>query len=394
MKSVSVTFVIPLAPYHADHLQTALASVRAQTVEADVIVVRDDALRGAGCARNVGLAAVETPFVVFLDADDALAPTFLERCLSVFDHRRYVYTDHWQDDRLVEAPCQPWVNRSWHVVTTLLPTAWVRAVGGFDETLSGGEDTDLYLRLNTSGYCGKRLPEPLFYYGKDGRRAKAFVNGPEFQATLDEFTRRYGGKIVACNGCGENESLDTSPVGERQPGDVLAKALWGGNRSVRGTITGRMYPRTGNGKTEWVDPADIAAAPHLWRREDILPPAPQPARPGWEPRIDVLTTAPVTPRLNGVAEIGQALFAPQPAPPTPVAPAAVQPNVRRATALYAQAVNPPLALTGGELDALKRGDTVEVTDEQVKIKRRRAPDKVTQRKPRSTSRRSSRRAAS
>src|SRR5690606_18255985 len=129
--------------------------------------------------------------------------------------------------------------RTWHCITTLLPTDWARRVDGFDETLAGGEDTDFYLKLTTAGFCGKRLPEPLFHYGKGGRRARAFVNGPEFQATLDTFTRRYGGKRMACGGCGDNPNVD-APVGEKQIGDILVQATWAGNRRERGPMTGRL----------------------------------------------------------------------------------------------------------------------------------------------------------
>src|SRR5690606_32518049 len=45
-------------------------------------VVRHDAQRGLGAARNTGLDLVETPFVGFLDADDVLAPRALERLVA------------------------------------------------------------------------------------------------------------------------------------------------------------------------------------------------------------------------------------------------------------------------------------------------------------------------
>ena len=70
--------------------------------------------------------------------------------------------------------------------------------------------------------------------------------------------------------CGKSENLDQSPLGQRQAGDVLAAALWGGNRTERGRATGRRYPRTGNGKQVWVDPRDVAAASHLWQEEPSI----------------------------------------------------------------------------------------------------------------------------
>jgi glycosyltransferase involved in cell wall biosynthesis len=48
-------------------------------------VVRHESRVGLGAARNTGLDLVETPFLGFLDADDVLAPTALERLVGVLD---------------------------------------------------------------------------------------------------------------------------------------------------------------------------------------------------------------------------------------------------------------------------------------------------------------------
>lgn len=48
-------------------------------------VVRHEASRGLGAARNVGLALVDTPYLGFLDGDDELAPDALARLTSTLD---------------------------------------------------------------------------------------------------------------------------------------------------------------------------------------------------------------------------------------------------------------------------------------------------------------------
>ena len=222
-------------------------------------------MRGAGWARNLGLAQVQTPFVAFLDADDQIAPTWAAETLASFEAdggRRYIYTDHVQDDRIVPAPDCAWVNRTWHVITALLPTAWVRRVGGFDETLPAFEDTAFYLNLNAYGYCGKRLARPLFLYGANGQRSKRYHATPVEDAVLRYFTKQYGGRTVGC--CGD-VTVNTPPSGDRQEGDVLAVAIYSGNRRELGRSTGRLYPRVGNGARLWMDAKDIAASPTLWR---------------------------------------------------------------------------------------------------------------------------------
>jgi glycosyltransferase involved in cell wall biosynthesis len=87
-----VTVVIPAWDEYADHeLREAAASVRAQPVAAELVVVDNASRRpltplpGArvvrvdervttGSARNAGLAVVRSAFVIFLDADDRLLP--------------------------------------------------------------------------------------------------------------------------------------------------------------------------------------------------------------------------------------------------------------------------------------------------------------------------------
>jgi len=209
--------------------------------------------------------------VVFLDADDWLEPEALAKMLTLAaEHTdRYVYADWWRGSEIVETPPTGygWCGGTWHPITALIPTNWAREVGGFDETLPGGEDTDFYLRMITTWRCGIRLAEPLVHYSPDGQRAVKFHQSPEYKAIMQSFSEKYsnehGGYTMAC--CGQTESVPNNPVGERQPGDVLAAALWGGNRTEHGRATGRQYPRTGNGKRVWIDPRDIQAAPHLWR---------------------------------------------------------------------------------------------------------------------------------
>ncbi|WP_435743653.1 glycosyltransferase family 2 protein [Microbacterium sp. PMB16] len=48
-------------------------------------VVRHEASRGLGAARNVGLALVDTPYVGFLDGDDELTPDALARLTATLD---------------------------------------------------------------------------------------------------------------------------------------------------------------------------------------------------------------------------------------------------------------------------------------------------------------------
>lgn len=261
---MTITLVTPVGPYHTADLATA--QVAAQTVPCQHIIIHDEHGRGAGWARNAGLAQVTTPFAVFLDADDQIAPTWAEETLAAFEAgggRRYIYTDHVQDGKVVSAPDCAWARGTWHVITALLPTAWALAVGGFDTTLPAFEDTDFYLRLLAHGYRGQRLARPLFHYGPGGQRSARHINTPVYEAAMRYFSRNYRRQQVGgC--CGDPHPGDLIATGERLDGDVMAEATWAGNRPQRGRATGRVY-RTGNWKRTWVDPADAAAQPELWQ---------------------------------------------------------------------------------------------------------------------------------
>lgn len=268
-----LTVVIPIGPYHLDVAQRAVASVAAQTLPCRVLTVEDQDGRGAGYARNQGLRQVRTEFVSFLDADDTLEPRFAELCfdiLSLVPGRRYVYTNWYEGDavKVAPSPCDLWTNQTYHLVTTLMRTDDVRRVGGYDEVMPGAEDTDFGIRLKLSGVCGIHLNEPLLHYNTGGRRSKDLRMSGRETVMQQYMSERYKEFTMGC--CGDYD-LPKTPVGERQDGDVLAMALWNGNRQERGLATGRLYPRAGNNKIVYVDPRDVAAAPHLWKKVSAMP---------------------------------------------------------------------------------------------------------------------------
>lgn len=259
---IDITIAIPISPYHIDLLPQALASVRAQTIPCETVVFYDETKRGAGHARNEALKLVKTDLVVFLDADDLLKPTFAERALDLYQRTgRYVYTD-WDDEtgKHFSAPDCAWANRSHHLVTTLLPTIWAKAIGGFDEDLPAGEDSEFYVHLVTSGYCGIHLAETLVTYTHFGQRSQTWFRSEQFARVRYEIETRYGGKTMGC--CDDAPLSPVAPMGER----VLVMPTWGfGTRNVIGQATGTHYGRL-DASTEPVlmDRRDIAMRPDLY----------------------------------------------------------------------------------------------------------------------------------
>ena len=95
--------------------ETGAIFARAAADDGRFTVVRHDASRGLGAARNIGLAHVDTPYVGFLDADDELRPDALtrltgtlERTGSDFVAAAYVRS-RLHGDAYVAGRVQPWV---------------------------------------------------------------------------------------------------------------------------------------------------------------------------------------------------------------------------------------------------------------------------------------------
>ncbi len=271
---VDVTIITPVAPAHVEFYETrCLPSVERQTVPVRWLAQTDEDGRGPAAIRNALLSQVKTPFVVFLDADDWIEPTFVEATLRAWGaaggssaRRKYVYTDWWEGVEIKRAPAKPWCESwQWHVITTLIPAEAAIDAGGFNEHLPGAEDTAFYWALvRKSGVCPVHLPEPLFHYTLAGSRSRDFIRGSHYQPTVDYIRMQFGG-YMGCCGSNQDNEVKAGIINSPKPGDVLAQALWAGNRNVHGTITGRLYPRAGNGKLVYISPLDAEAAPHMWR---------------------------------------------------------------------------------------------------------------------------------
>lgn len=169
---------------HAHFLEDALASVSSQTRPSDAVVVVDDGSgdepgrvvsrfpgvrlirqenRGLAAARNSGLRAVNTAYVLFLDADDRLAPNAIERALAcfarvpdaafVYGGHRYIDAQGRQIGERFEPPGdEPYLRLLRGNFIAMHGTVMYRRerlleAGGFDESLRRCEDYDVYLRL-------------------------------------------------------------------------------------------------------------------------------------------------------------------------------------------------------------------------------------------------------
>lgn len=259
------TILIPYASYHKHLVDRAIDSAVWQTVDCDVV-----ALESPNTPATVRNMPVSTPFVVFLDADDFLLPSFVEECLRVYEQGRYIYTS-WTEGDIERRPREcPFLNGSYHIVTTLYPANVLQAIGGFDTTLPGGEDVDFYLKSASHGICGIYLNKPLVARPDDsGLRSKQYVELDVHDEILHQIVTKHGGvnNIMGC--CGGTGSPAGNNPGAQMPGDVLVQTLWAGMHSENGHVSGRMYIG-GNGNQIWVDPRDLAVMPTFFRQVQDL----------------------------------------------------------------------------------------------------------------------------
>lgn len=174
-----ITVCIPSIPPRAALLELAIASVDAQTLEAEELVVAYDIEKqGAPRTRQRTLDRVTTPLVAFLDDDDEFYPQHLQRLYETLVATDSDLVFPWFDVVGGSDPFPTNFGKEFDCadpvqvpITFLAKTSSVRAAGGFvdgvDETNVGtdsagnraGEDYRLIVRMCGLGMKITHLPE-------------------------------------------------------------------------------------------------------------------------------------------------------------------------------------------------------------------------------------------
>lgn len=135
-------WVSVVVPFHTQrqengYLQRAISSIKAQTYpRVKIVAVRDDDRQGAPATRHVGLMAVDTPWVTFLDSDDEMDPEHVAKLMgtALMEGADYVYSHY----RVVggQDPRPHMLGRVWDndnpdqtTVVTLVKTELAQSIG-------------------------------------------------------------------------------------------------------------------------------------------------------------------------------------------------------------------------------------------------------------------------
>lgn len=288
-ESILVSVVMPCFNVRPAWLEQALQSIKDQTISRNLeVVIVDDGSggglegshiiaalehhvarillyrhrqnRGLSAARNTGAVLATGRYLLFLDPDDLMAPTAIEKLVLRLQHFErqpenrvaFIYPAVVHFERNIEAPLSieatPF-SRDRLLRENFIPsfalverTLYLEAGGMCEGIIRHYEDYDFWLRLVSGGLKGSLLKEPLFFYRR--HRAGRTAQIEHSQVDWREELRRtnpaaFGDVIVAAEDTrGESQHLryTQSPCHRSLPRSLLGLWWWRGRGRGGGTF--------------------------------------------------------------------------------------------------------------------------------------------------------------
>ncbi len=228
MEKVSVI----IANYNYDiWLMEAIKSVEDQTYQNIEIIVIDDASenpktksilkalrkeknikvhifdknQGIAKVRNFGGKIATGKYLLFLDADDFLAPNYIEKAMAIFQKDKnigIVYCNVILYDEKKQTIWQlpPFDLKELLIRNHIHNSAIIKkelflSTEGYDNSLSGLEDWDFWISVfeKNKNIIAYKIPEPLFYYRQkaNSRQKKLQENDALYQQTINYIKNKH-----------------------------------------------------------------------------------------------------------------------------------------------------------------------------------------------------------
>lgn len=200
------------------YIRRAIESIKAQTVKVDEIIVADDGSTdrtlelaqacgadeiirnpnvnepwGIVGGRNRAFAAAHGDFILPLDADDWIEPTYIEETLTLMGNPKvgivstYFMYHEGREGTVMMGPPQTYATEleaNNITVCSLVRAEAIRQAGPWDHNLRGWEDWDMWLRILKLGWKHRVIPEVLFHYRLHDSGMNAWANQPENKQKL------------------------------------------------------------------------------------------------------------------------------------------------------------------------------------------------------------------
>jgi len=191
--------IIPVYNTKPNYIQEAINSALNQTLkDIEIIVVNDGSTnqetlkylkelekdnrlkiihqenKGPSSARNTGIKEANSKYILPLDSDDKIDPTYIQKAIKVIkadDEIGMVYCEaklfgtknkKWE---LPEYNKEEFIFNNCIFCSALFKKELWQKVGGYNENMQSGiEDYDMWLSFIESGYKPYKIPEILFFY--------------------------------------------------------------------------------------------------------------------------------------------------------------------------------------------------------------------------------------
>lgn len=153
---------------------------------------------GPAYARNFGASKAKGKYIVFLDADDFIAPTFIQECVDVFNTNSemdivFSITNKFEQEvgewRLLDFSPQKILIGNCFPITSMMSLEKFKDIGMFDTQLNHAEDWEMWIRMTNQYPNVFKIPKPLFFYRK--RLAKDSITDLNQVHNYADYTHLY-----------------------------------------------------------------------------------------------------------------------------------------------------------------------------------------------------------